>query len=99
MKLKVSKERDAWLQKSDDVSKSDPLLERQVETIRSLVASYLTIVNKTMKDMVPKTIMHLIISDVSCFDACCRLISLFEINTQLITVLLSVAFCVMYKLD
>jgi len=52
------------LQKSDDIAKTDPLLERQVETIRALVASYLTIVNKMMKDIVPKTIMHLIINDV-----------------------------------
>jgi len=47
------------------VAKTDPLLERQVETIRALVASYLVIVYKTMKDIVPKTIMHLIINDVS----------------------------------
>lgn len=57
---------DRWLQKGDDVAKADPLLERQVETIRALVASYLTIVNKTMKDIVPKTVMHLIINDVRC---------------------------------
>jgi len=46
------------------MGKSDPQLERQVEIIRSLVASYLTIVNKTMKDIVPKTVMHLLINDV-----------------------------------
>ena len=52
----------------EDIAKTDPALERQVEMIRSLVASYLTIVNKTMKDVVPKTIMHLLINDVSCTD-------------------------------
>ena len=53
------------MQSHEDVAKSDPILERQVESIRSLVASYLTIVNKTMKDMVPKTIMYLLINEVS----------------------------------
>ena len=43
----------------------DPQLERQVETIRNLVDSYLKIVNKTQRDLVPKTIMYLIISSVS----------------------------------
>ena len=52
----------------------DPLLERQVETIRNLVDSYMKIVNKTTRDMVPKTIIHLIINKVSvhydCY--CCQ---------------------------
>ena len=43
----------------------DPQLERQVETIRNLVDSYLKIIHKTQRDLVPKTIMHLIINDVS----------------------------------
>ena len=45
----------------------DPQLERQVETIRNLVDSYMKIVTKTSKDMVPKTIMFLIINDVKNF--------------------------------
>ena len=43
----------------------DPQLERQVETIRNLVDSYLKIIHKTVKDMVPKTIMHMVINNVS----------------------------------
>lgn len=41
----------------------DPQLERQVETIRNLVDSYMKIVTKTTRDLVPKTIMHLIINN------------------------------------
>ena len=33
----------------------DPQLERQVETIRNLVDSYMKIVTKTCRDLVPKT--------------------------------------------
>lgn len=43
----------------------DPQLERQVETIRNLVDSYMKIINKTQRDLVPKVIMHLIVNDVS----------------------------------
>ncbi|XP_046904517.1 dynamin-1 [Hypomesus transpacificus] len=39
----------------------DPQLERQVETIRNLVDSYMSIVNRTIRDLIPKTIMHLMI--------------------------------------
>ncbi|XP_051906363.1 dynamin-1a isoform X3 [Hippocampus zosterae] len=41
----------------------DPQLERQVETIRNLVDSYMAIVNKTVRDLMPKTIMHLMINN------------------------------------
>ncbi|CAL2039636.1 unnamed protein product [Caenorhabditis brenneri] len=51
---------------SDEAS-IDPLLERQVETIRNLVDSYMKIVTKTIKDIVPKAIMHLIVNKVSEF--------------------------------
>lgn len=44
---------------------TDPQLERQVETIRKLVDSYMTIIYKTIKDLMPKTIMHLMINNVS----------------------------------
>lgn len=43
----------------------DPQLERQVETIRNLVDSYMAIVNKTVRDLMPKTIMYLMINNVS----------------------------------
>lgn len=45
----------------------DPMLERQVETIRNLVDSYMKIVTKTTRDLVPKTIMLLIINNVKDF--------------------------------
>ncbi|CAH2273061.1 dynamin-2 isoform X1 [Pelobates cultripes] len=41
----------------------DPQLERQVETIRNLVDSYMGIINKSIRDLMPKTIMHLMINN------------------------------------
>ena len=38
-------------------------MERQVETIRNLVDSYMKIVTKTTRDLVPKAIMSNIIGD------------------------------------
>ncbi len=40
-------------------------MERQVETIRNLVESYMRIINKTTRDVVPKCTYKLIIEDVS----------------------------------
>ena len=40
-------------------------MERQVETIRNLVDSYLKIVSKTVRDLVPKTCMFMIVQSVS----------------------------------
>lgn len=48
-----------------DTVSMDPQLERQVETIRNLVDSYIGIINKSIRDLVPKTIMHLMINSVS----------------------------------
>lgn len=45
----------------------DPQLERQVETIRNLVESYMRIVTKTFRDLVPKFIMHLLINSTKDF--------------------------------
>merc|ERR1719499_2671355 len=45
----------------------DPQLERQVETIRNLVDSYMKIVTKTCRDLVPKIIMYLMINDTKAF--------------------------------
>ena len=42
----------------------DPQLERQVETIKNLVESYIDIVIKTIKDQIPKTIMHTMVNKV-----------------------------------
>ncbi|KAM3622976.1 uncharacterized protein V6R79_005550 [Siganus canaliculatus] len=54
------------LSSSDTVS-MDPQLERQVETIRNLVDSYISIVNKSIRDLMPKTIMHLMINSAKDF--------------------------------
>lgn len=51
----------------DDYSSMDPQLERQVETIRNLVDSYMKIINKTQRDLIPKTIMHIIVKNVKSF--------------------------------
>lgn len=48
-------------------SSLDPQLERQVETIRNLVDSYMKIVTKTTRDMVPKAIMYLIVNNAKDF--------------------------------
>ncbi|CAM4598713.1 unnamed protein product [Leuciscus chuanchicus] len=45
----------------------DPQLERKVETIRNLVDSYMAIVNKCIRDLMPKSIMHLMINNVKDF--------------------------------
>lgn len=50
-------------ERSQGVSSLDPQLERQVETIRNLVDSYMRIVTKTFRDLVPKIIMHLTINN------------------------------------
>lgn len=52
---------------SSPTSSLDPQLERQIETIRSLVDSYMKIVTKTTRDMVPKAIMMLIINNAKDF--------------------------------
>ncbi|XP_042238355.1 dynamin-like isoform X8 [Homarus americanus] len=45
----------------------DPQLERQVETIRNLVDSYMKIVTKTTRDLVPKVVMNLMINNTKDF--------------------------------
>uniref|UniRef100_UPI003D9A8274 dynamin-2 n=1 Tax=Danio rerio TaxID=7955 RepID=UPI003D9A8274 len=52
---------------SADFLSMDPQLERQVETIRNLVDSYISIVNKSIRDLMPKTIMHLMINSAKEF--------------------------------
>lgn len=49
---------------STDNFSMDPQLERKVETIRNLVDSYMAIVNKCIRDLMPKAIMHLMINNV-----------------------------------
>ncbi|RWS15160.1 dynamin-like protein [Dinothrombium tinctorium] len=50
-----------------ETSSLDPQLERQVETIRNLVDSYMKIVTKTFRDLVPKIIMHLTVNNTKDF--------------------------------
>lgn len=45
----------------------DPQLERQVETIRNLVESYMRIVSKNVRDIIPKTIVFMLISEMKRF--------------------------------
>uniref|UniRef100_A0A8C4EIE1 Dynamin-2 n=1 Tax=Dicentrarchus labrax TaxID=13489 RepID=A0A8C4EIE1_DICLA len=52
---------------TEDTFSMDPQLERQVETIRNLVDSYIGIVNKSIRDLMPKTIMHLMINNAKDF--------------------------------
>uniref|UniRef100_A0A8C2FWB6 dynamin GTPase n=1 Tax=Cyprinus carpio TaxID=7962 RepID=A0A8C2FWB6_CYPCA len=61
-----------------DTLSMDPQLERQVETIRNLVDSYTGIVNKSIRDLMPKTIMHLMINSVSVGGACDVIIYFFS---------------------
>ncbi|KAK4337213.1 hypothetical protein RND71_043312 [Anisodus tanguticus] len=51
----------------NEVNSLDPQLERQVETIRNLVDSYMKIVTKTFRDLVPKCIMGLMINNAKDF--------------------------------
>uniref|UniRef100_A0A4W3K249 dynamin GTPase n=1 Tax=Callorhinchus milii TaxID=7868 RepID=A0A4W3K249_CALMI len=60
----------------------DPQLERQVETIRNLVESYMSIVNKTIRDLMPKTIMHLMINNAKYFINAELLASLYSSEEQ-----------------
>ncbi|XP_075889256.1 dynamin-2 isoform X2 [Nelusetta ayraudi] len=52
---------------ASDTLSMDPQLERQVETIRNLVDSYIGIINKTIRDLMPKTIMYLMIKNAKDF--------------------------------
>ncbi|XP_048587168.1 dynamin-1 isoform X2 [Nematostella vectensis] len=52
-----------------EIGTLDPQMERQVETIRNLVDSYIRIVSKTIRDLVPKTIMYMIINNIKEFIA------------------------------
>ena len=48
-----------------EIGTLDPQLERQVETIRTLADSYIRIVSKTVRDLVPKTLMFFVVNNVS----------------------------------
>eukprot|EP00063_Salmo_salar_P074565 XP_014049400.1 PREDICTED: dynamin-2-like isoform X7 [Salmo salar] len=57
----------------------DPQLERQVETIRNLVDSYMNIVYKAIRDLMPKTIMHLMINNVKLYIGSDLLVQLYSL--------------------
>uniref|UniRef100_H2UYQ4 Interferon-induced GTP-binding protein Mx n=1 Tax=Takifugu rubripes TaxID=31033 RepID=H2UYQ4_TAKRU len=59
---------------------SDPQLERQVQTIRNLVDSYMSTIYKTVKDLMPKTVMHLMINSVKEFISCELLAQLYALG-------------------
>ncbi|MFH4978863.1 hypothetical protein AB6A40_005572 [Gnathostoma spinigerum] len=63
------KEKPADEEAAEEVEETslDPQLERQVETIRNLVDSYMRIVTKSIRDLVPKAVMFLIVNKVSEF--------------------------------
>uniref|UniRef100_A0A8C4R9E5 dynamin GTPase n=1 Tax=Eptatretus burgeri TaxID=7764 RepID=A0A8C4R9E5_EPTBU len=68
---------------NDGLTKSmDPQLERQVETIRNLVDSYMAIVSKTIRDLMPKTLMHLVINNTKEFIHAELLASLYSAGDQ-----------------
>lgn len=66
----------------EQVSSLDPQLERQVETIRNLVDSYMKIVTKTFRDLVPKIIMHLMINNAKDFISSELLANLYQAGDQ-----------------
>ena len=57
----------ACLSKAERGESVDPQLERQVETIRNLVDSYMKIVTTSCKDQVPKIIMYLMVNEAKQF--------------------------------
>ena len=48
----------------NELGSIDPILERQVETVRYLVASYMKIASKGIQDMVPKIVMFIVVNKV-----------------------------------
>lgn len=56
---------------------NDPVFERQVETICNLVSTYMAIVSKTLRDQVPKIIVHMMINGTKDFIADDLLASVF----------------------
>ena len=60
----------------------DPQLDRQVEIIKSLIESYMTIVKKTTRDIVPKTVMFYLVNNVKDFLQAEMLASLYSHSNQ-----------------
>lgn len=64
---RVSNDSEEAANHSQSDTSLDPQLERQVETIRNLVDSYMKITTKTFRDIVPKLIMHVIINSTKSY--------------------------------
>ncbi|XP_017494675.1 PREDICTED: dynamin-like, partial [Rhagoletis zephyria] len=64
------------------VSSLDPQLERQVETIRNLVDSYMKIVTKTYRDLVQKIVMNTMINSSKEFVYGNFLLQLYAVDNQ-----------------
>ncbi|XP_034036310.1 dynamin-3-like [Thalassophryne amazonica] len=64
----------------DCESLTDPHLQRQVETISNLVESYMNIIYKTIRDLVPKTIMHFMVNSLKEFMSCELLAQLYALG-------------------
>lgn len=54
-------------EQDEQLNNSDPQLKRQVEVIRNLVDSYMNIINKSTKDLIPKMITYLLLNSVKRF--------------------------------
>eukprot|EP00048_Salpingoeca_helianthica_P014511 m.222047 g.222047 ORF g.222047 m.222047 type:complete len:832 (+) comp15947_c0_seq1:403-2898(+) len=67
-------------EQDNGLGSADPQLERQVETIRNLVDSYMLIVTKTLKDQIPKICMHIMINALKSFVANELLANLYRQN-------------------
>ena len=89
---------------TSDLGSMDPVMERQVETIRNLVDSYLKIIHKTHKDMVPKAIMHLVVNQVSSYQKQIgiaqklRLEAIFLLNSEIVVISGSISSVLMASL-
>uniref|UniRef100_A0A8C4Z361 Interferon-induced GTP-binding protein Mx n=2 Tax=Gadus morhua TaxID=8049 RepID=A0A8C4Z361_GADMO len=62
----VDKEKVSLVDESNSdgqIHSMDPQLERQVEIVRNLVESYMAIIHRTVRDLIPKTIMHLMVNN------------------------------------
>ncbi|KAK3733066.1 hypothetical protein QZH41_008407 [Actinostola sp. cb2023] len=83
LRIGVYPERTASDDKSlGEIGTLDPQMERQVETIRNLVDSYVKIVSKTVRDLVPKTIMYMICNDIKEFISTELLAHLYSTGNQ-----------------
>ncbi|TKR80265.1 hypothetical protein L596_014365 [Steinernema carpocapsae] len=66
----------------EDAPSLDPMIERQVETIRNVVESYMRIVTVSVRDVVPKTIVYNIIDKLTEFLATELLAHLYQHNQE-----------------